>query len=175
MMYISLFRRFRWLLGILAITLSFTIYASSAIALELPTSPNITSLAPAGSPEVGKGWVVTSRSGNSELTLAAHLQKTGAKLYGAWWCPHCYEQKQLFGQEAVQASFESLAIECAEDGLNNQIERCRQQEIQGFPTWIIKGQKYPGVQSPAKLAELSGYNGSKDFLYAQLSPDFLSK
>jgi hypothetical protein len=173
-MYPSLFRRFRWLLGILAIALSFSIYISGAIALEIPTG-NITSLAPAGSPEVGKGWLVTSRSGNSEMTLAEHLQKTGAKLYGAWWCPHCYEQKQLFGQAAVQASFKSLAIECAEDGVKSQIELCRQQEIQGFPTWIIKGQKYPGVQSPAKLAELSGYNDSKNFLYSQLAPDFLSK
>jgi hypothetical protein len=174
-MYLPLLRCFRWLLGILVIALSFSIYTSSAIALEIPTSTNITSLAPAGSPAVGEGWLVTSRSGNSEMTLAAHLQKTGAKLYGAWWCPHCYEQKQLFGREAVQASFKSLAIECAEDGVQSQIELCRQQEIKGFPTWIIKGQKYPGVQSPAKLAELSAYNGSKNFLYSQLSPDFLSK
>jgi hypothetical protein len=155
--------RFRWLCGILAIVLSFTLYIGSAIALE---TSNITSLAPAGSPEVGKGWIVTSRSGTDEISLAAHLQKTGAKLYGAWWCPHCYEQKQLFGQEAVTASFKSLAIECAEDGLNPQTELCRQQKIQGFPTWIIRGQAYPGVQSPEQLAKLSGYNGNKHFLYS---------
>ncbi|MFM7713642.1 MAG: hypothetical protein ACKO7A_13315, partial [Microcystis sp.] len=46
------------------------------------------------------GWEVTTVSGEAEIALAKHLKAIGAKEYGAFWCPHCYDQKQLFGKEA---------------------------------------------------------------------------
>ena len=40
---------------------------------------------------------ITTSSGESEIALTQHLKQVGAKMYGAFWCPHCQEQKQLFG------------------------------------------------------------------------------
>jgi hypothetical protein len=35
--------------------------------------------------------------------------------------------------------------------------------IQGFPTWEIKGKQYKGEKSLAELANLSGYQGDRKF------------
>src|SRR6266700_8112952 len=29
--------------------------------------------------------------------FAQCLKDRGAKMYGAWWCPHCADQKEMFG------------------------------------------------------------------------------
>jgi hypothetical protein len=154
--------------GLLTLLLTVGIYTSfgEAIATAAPTTYKITSLSPTGSPVAGEGWEVTSKSGKSELALAVHLKKIGAKMYGTYWCPHCYEQKQLFGREAVKKSVQY--IECAEDGIDPQVEVCRAAGIQGFPTWDIKGEKYPGVRAPEELAKLSSYRGNKNFRYSKL-------
>jgi hypothetical protein len=115
-----------------------------------------------GSPQPPKGWPITTTSGEAEIALAKHLTSIGAKKFSAFWCPHCYEQKQLFGKEAFA---EINYIECDPNGENPQTKLCQDTGIQGFPTWQIKGQLYPGVQQLEKLAELSGYQGSKDFRY----------
>lgn len=83
-------------------------------------------------------------------------------MYGAYWCSHCYEQKQLFGKEAVK---EVNYLECALDGKNSQTALCQKANIKGFPTWEIKGQQYSGTQSLERLTELTGYQGSKQFRY----------
>ena len=103
---------------------------------------------------------VTTTSGPAEIALARHLKSVGAKDYSAYWCPHCYEQKQLFGSEA--ASMLNY-IECAPDGQNSQTELCKKVGITGFPTWEINGQLYPGVQPLSQLADLSGYTGPRNF------------
>jgi hypothetical protein len=74
------------------------------------------------------------------------------------------------GREAFKSSVNY--IECHPEGKNPQTELCQKEGITGFPTWDIKGKKYPGVQLPEKLAELSGYQGSKDFRYSKLMPGF---
>ena len=85
--------------------------------------------------------------------LAHHLTATGSLMYGAYWCPHCADQKALFGDAVSQIPY----VECATDGENAQPQRCRQRGIKGYPTWEIRGQLYPGVQSLEQLATLSGY------------------
>ena len=105
---------------------------------------------------------VTTTSGPAELALARHLGEIGAKEYGAYWCPHCHEQKMLFGKEAAQIID---YFECDPRGQNSRAEICQAAgaNIKGFPTWEIKGQFYSGTQSLEKLAELSGYTGSRNF------------
>jgi hypothetical protein len=103
---------------------------------------------------------VKSSSGEAEIALAQHLQKVEAKLYGAYWCSHCYEQIYLFGQQA----FDKInRIECDLQGKNAQPDLCKAASIKGFPTWEIKGQFYTGTQSLADLAKYSGYQGVKKF------------
>ncbi|WP_013323347.1 vitamin K epoxide reductase family protein [Gloeothece verrucosa] len=109
-----------------------------------------------------KGWDITTTSKEAELALAKQLSASGAKMYGAFWCPHCYDQKQLFGKEA----FELINyVECDPQGINPKQELCQKAGVTGFPSWEIKGKLYPGTQKLDKLAELSGYKGSTDFKY----------
>jgi uncharacterized membrane protein len=113
-------------------------------------------------PKPPSGWEITTTSGPAEIALAKHLTAVGAKMYGAFWCPHCYEQKQLFGKEAFQ---EVTYIECAPQGKNPQPEACQAAGIQAFPTWEIKGKLYSGAQLSDKLAKESGYQGATNFKY----------
>ena len=108
------------------------------------------------------GWEITTTSGAAEIALAKHLTSIGAKKYGAFWCPHCYEQKQLFGKKAFK---EVNYIECAREGKNPQPQACTAAGIKSFPTWEINGKLHPGVQTPQELAKLSGYQGDMGFRY----------
>lgn len=117
---------------------------------------------PEGDPKPPVGWEITTTSEEAENSLAKHLTATGAKKYGAFWCPHCYEQKQLFGSEAFA---EINYIECDNQGKNPQRDVCMAAGIQSFPTWEIDGQLYPGTKTLDELAELSKYQGDKNFKY----------
>jgi uncharacterized membrane protein/glutaredoxin len=129
-------------------------------------SVEITSLAPTTESTPGIGWEIKSTSTAAEIELAKHLTQTGAKMYSAYWCPHCYEQKQLFGK---QAWAEVTNVECAVDAKKNpQPEACTKAGVKGFPTWIIDGKLDPGVKKLAKLAELTGYKGNTVFKYDRL-------
>jgi hypothetical protein len=133
-----------------------------------PTTTEITTLEPSGAPVKGTGWAITSKSGSSEIALAEHLKKIDAKMYGGFFCSHCYNQKQLFGREAFNENINY--VECHPDGKNPQLALCEKEGITGFPTWGIKGKKYAGTQSPEQLAKASDYQGSQEFLYSKLMP-----
>ncbi len=107
------------------------------------------------------GPPIVNVSGSAEIELARHLSNIGAKEYGAFWCPHCHEQKELFGKEAAALI---NYVECDPRGKNGKPELCKKAEIKGFPTWKMNGQTYEGVQPLEKLANLTGYKGRRDFL-----------
>ncbi len=110
--------------------------------------------------EIGRGVAppVTSVSSPEAIALAEHLTGGGALLYTAYWCPHCHEQKELFGKEATARL---KVIECAADGRNSQKALCDSKKLEGFPSWEIKGRIDSGVKSLARLAELSGFKPAK--------------
>lgn len=118
---------------------------------------------PSGAPEAPIGWEITSKSGESEIELALHLTKIGAKKYGAYWCPHCYEQKQLFGKEAFS---KINYIECDPNGKNAQPQVCKEANVKSYPNWEINGKLIEGVQTLDELADLSGYQGPRNFKYS---------
>jgi len=124
---------------------------------------NVNSPATAGSgsgQSAPGGYTITTSSGESEIALAKHLSQIGAAFYGAFWCPHCHDQKQLFGKEAVPFI---PYVECAEGGVNPQPAKCQVADVQGFPTWKINGQTFVGTQSLEQLAQASGYQGPQNF------------
>ena len=94
---------------------------------------------------------VTTTSSKEAMTVAQELKNAGAKLYGAYWCSHCYDQKQSLGQPAVSYI---QYIECSKDGINSQTPLCKSNDIPGYPTWEINGQFYPGEQSLEELNEI---------------------
>jgi glutaredoxin len=108
--------------------------------------------------ETGKGVAppVRAESTAATIALAEHLTATGARLYTAYWCPHCHEQKELFGRQAAE---KLTVIECSPDGRNSQKELCDAKKIEGYPTWEINGELDSGVKPLAKLAAASGYSG----------------
>jgi uncharacterized membrane protein/glutaredoxin len=86
--------------------------------------------------------------------LAEHLSRTEAKFYGASWCPHCTEQKQLFGESARRLPY----VECSPAGPNSrQASVCNDAGIKSYPTWIINGERYTGTQNLNALAQYSKY------------------
>ena len=99
---------------------------------------------------------VRSESNAGQIALAEHLTASGAKIYTAYWCPHCHDQKEMFGRQATE---KLTVIECAPDGRNSQRELCEAKKIEGYPSWEIQGQLDSGVKPLAKLAEVSGYQG----------------
>lgn len=92
-----------------------------------------------------------------EARLAEHLTEQDATMYGAFWCPHCSDQKELFG-EAIEAV---PYVECDPEGENAQPELCREKNIEGYPTWEIDGELYPGTRSLEELATLTEFEGEQ--------------
>jgi hypothetical protein len=64
--------------------------------------------------------------------LARCLTQKGVKMYGAWWCPHCADQKKLF-----EASFKYVPyVECGVPGTTAKTQpECTDAGIKHFPTW----------------------------------------
>lgn len=106
---------------------------------------------------------VTTESGTAEVEFARYLRDIGARTFGAYWCPHCYSQKQLFGREA----FEIVEyVECDPRGENAKPQVCQEAGIRAYPTWEINGRLYEGVRELDDLAELSGYSGDTAFRHS---------
>ena len=88
--------------------------------------------------------------------LAEHLSDTGAVFYGAYWCPRCQAQKDLFEASVHRVPYQ----ECSPNGRNGpRAIACIDNRIEAFPTWIIGGNRYTGVLKPKELAALSRYAG----------------
>jgi len=66
-------------------------------------------------------------------------------LYTRLGCHFCEVQEDIFGENYKYLN----VIDCFFEG-----EKCG--EISSTPTWIIKGEKYEGVQPFEKLKELTG-------------------
>ena len=88
-----------------------------------------------------------------EAQLAEYLSNIGAKMYGAYWCPHCARQKQLFGGAADLLPY----VECDARGVNPQVDLCNAVGIRAYPTWQIDGEFYLGAQPIWRLAVASGF------------------
>ena len=147
------------IIAMVALVSTFGVYAANG---QLGTGATAVADDGTAIPELGTGPAVTTPSGEAEIALAKHLKKVDAKMYGAYWCPHCHDQKQLFGKEAYG---DMPYVECAEDGKNSQTAACQAiPEIKGFPTWEVNGQFLEGTQSLQALAEASGYKGPMDFV-----------
>lgn len=80
--------------------------------------------------------------------FAKCLTNKGAVMYGAYWCPHCKEQKKMFGSAFQYIKY----VECTE-----KVQECLNKNIKGYPTWIFKdGSRLEGEQSLEVLSEKTG-------------------
>ncbi|XP_043713815.1 thiol-disulfide oxidoreductase LTO1 [Telopea speciosissima] len=100
---------------------------------------------------------IKTESSPLAISLAKHLHSIGAKMYGAFWCSHCLEQKEMFGREAAKMLD---YVECFPGGYRRgtKIDKaCADAGIEGFPTWVINGQVLSGEQEFSELAASSGF------------------
>mmetsp|Transcript_15603 Transcript_15603/g.26985 ORF Transcript_15603/g.26985 Transcript_15603/m.26985 type:complete len:349 (-) Transcript_15603:233-1279(-) len=96
---------------------------------------------------------VTEESSKEAVSLSHRLHDAGAKMYGAFWCSHCFDQKQTFGKQAM-ADFPY--VECFPEGWKQGvkvIEACDAAGVRAFPTWVINGNLVEGEQTFEALQE----------------------
>lgn len=82
--------------------------------------------------------------------FAKCLTGKNATFYGAFWCPHCNDQKALLGKSMRYVSY----VECSLPN-GSQNDFCNKQKINGYPTWDFNGERVSGVLSIAELSRLS--------------------
>jgi len=87
--------------------------------------------------------------------FARCLTERGVKMYGAYWCPHCVEQKEKFG-----ASFEYAPyVECGIKGdLHGVSQVCKDAGIKHYPTWQFPptGERVERVFTLEELSDRTG-------------------
>jgi hypothetical protein len=92
-----------------------------------------------------------SVSSSADLaSFATCISNSGAKFYGAFWCPHCKEQKELFKNAVAQLPY----IECSTADQKGQTQVCIDAQIKGYPTWEFRdGSRVSGVQTLDSLSQ----------------------
>ena len=92
--------------------------------------------------------------------LAERLADSGALFYGASWCPHCQQQKALFGASQDRLPY----VECSPGGPRGAVaSSCLSAGVQTYPTWIFSdGSRQTAVMSLRELAERVGYQLASD-------------
>jgi len=85
--------------------------------------------------------------------FARCLTAKQAKMYGAYWCPHCEEQKEKFGSSFEYAPY----VECGIKGSNAIAAVCTEAGIKRFPTWVFaEGTRVEGAHELEFLGEQTG-------------------
>ena len=85
--------------------------------------------------------------------FAQCISESGAKYYGAFWCPNCKNQEARFGRSAKLLP----RIECSTPDGKDQLPVCAEAKIEGYPTWdFADGRREIGNLSLEKLAEFTG-------------------
>jgi hypothetical protein len=85
--------------------------------------------------------------------FAKCLSAKQAKMYGAYWCPHCTEQKEEFGKSFQYVNY----VECAIKGSREMTPACKAANVEHFPTWQFGAG--PLVEGKFPLQELSDKTG----------------
>lgn len=98
-------------------------------------------------------WSVWPSGPGEYDTFASCLSDSGAVMYGTEWCSHCKAQKEMFGKSFDNVNY----VDCdfAKDA-------CLIAGVDGYPTWVIGDENYPGQQPLEKLAALTGCELVKD-------------
>lgn len=100
------------------------------------------------------GWGIYYQSQPGKLDAFARcLKDKNAVFYGAFWCPHCQNQKEMFGKSAKLLPY----VECSTPDGKTQIQLCQSKGIEGYPTWeFADGTRLVGEIPLAQLSEKTG-------------------
>ena len=85
--------------------------------------------------------------------FAQCITDQGAIFYGAFWCPHCADQKSRFADSVSYVNY----IECSTPDRQSQTPACTRAGIQSYPTWEFSdGSRINGVVALDTLAQKTG-------------------
>ncbi|OGC81875.1 MAG: hypothetical protein A2788_01905 [Candidatus Abawacabacteria bacterium RIFCSPHIGHO2_01_FULL_46_8] len=85
--------------------------------------------------------------------FAQCLTDSGTKMYGAYWCPYCQEQKKELGSSWQYINY----IECSLPNRAGTTAVCQDAELEGYPTWeFADGSRIPGKVPLAELSKKTG-------------------
>ena len=89
-----------------------------------------------------------------EITeIAQCIKDSGAIFYGAFWCPHCADQKKTLGGRKFNYNY----VECSTIDRRGLTPVCKEEGIQNYPTWKFEdGDVCTGAYSLAALASKAG-------------------
>jgi hypothetical protein len=99
--------------------------------------------------------VIVYRQRHRYDTFARCLSDRHLLMYGAYWCPHCAEQKEKFGASFRYAPY----VECGIPGnLRGEQQACKDAGIKRFPTWQFPpvGERIERILSLEELSDRSG-------------------
>ena len=103
---------------------------------------------------LGSGFLISHRRQSHRLDeFAQCLSAKQAKMYGLFWCPHCIEQKEMFGDAFHYVPY----AECAIKGSSEITTECKIAGVKMFPSWQF-GMDTPkeGVLSLEALSDKTG-------------------
>jgi hypothetical protein len=86
-------------------------------------------------------------------SFAKCIANTSTTFYGAFWCPHCHDQKNEFGNSAQYLPY----VECSLPDGSTQTQVCIDKNIQSYPTWYFPdGSSSTGELSLDILSQKTG-------------------
>ena len=93
------------------------------------------------------------KRGNRLDAFAKCIASKQAKMYGAYWCPHCADQKEMFGSSFQYVPY----VECGVPGSRDEGPVCKDAGIKHFPTWqFADGERQEGTLPLQSLGTKTG-------------------
>jgi hypothetical protein len=93
------------------------------------------------------------KRGNRFDAFAKCIASKQAKMYGAYWCPHCADQKEMFGSSFQYVPY----VECGVPGSRDEGPVCKDAGIKHFPTWqFADGERQEGTLPLQSLGTKTG-------------------
>ncbi len=101
----------------------------------------------------GLVWLIKMPTKPGRLdTFATCIKGSGATFYGAFWCPHCQNQKAMFGSSARFLPY----VECSTPDGKGQLLVCINAGVTGYPTWKFSdNSRESGEVSLERLSEIT--------------------
>jgi len=103
----------------------------------------------------GLAYYLGRRSQHKYDAFARCLGDRGVKMYGAYWCPHCEDQKEKFSAAFEYAPY----VECGVKGDTRAVAQvCKDAGIKHYPTWQFPptGERVERVFTLEELSDRTG-------------------
>lgn len=87
-------------------------------------------------------------------TFAQCIGHSGSRMYGLYWCTHCAEQKEMFGDSFQYIPYTECGIKGQAHG---ETPECTAAGVKQFPTWEFPDrERHEGVLPLDVLAQKTG-------------------